>query len=76
MQSGRLRMKKLTLAALALAVLVAGNAVAQQFTVYDAGGRYLSTNTRNGNVTVSSNGSMCQLVTVIAEHCTTPAAAC
>jgi hypothetical protein len=51
-------MKKLALAALALAVLVAGNAVAQQFTVYDAGGRYLSTNTRNGNVTVSSNGSM------------------
>src|SRR5262249_26114103 len=56
-----LTMRKLILA-FALAVLVAGNAVAQQFSVYDAGGRYLSTNVKNGNVTTSSNGKGMYLV--------------
>ena len=50
-----LTMRKL-LFAIALAIVGCSNAVAQQFSVYDAGSRYLSTNVKNGNVTVSSNG--------------------
>jgi 2',3'-cyclic-nucleotide 2'-phosphodiesterase (5'-nucleotidase family) len=48
-----LAMRKL-LFAIALAIVGSSNAVAQQFSVYDAGGRYLSTNVKNGNVTVGN----------------------
>jgi hypothetical protein len=53
-------MRKLILAS-ALTVLVASIAIAQQFSVYDAGGRYLSTNVKNGNVTASSSNGMYSL---------------